>query len=57
MTRREIELIHHAMDEVHELQMSVEDRCGRKSILKRIDTIMGKLYELQYCDSETSRED
>ena len=50
MTRRELEYIMHAMDEVHSLQMSVEERGGSKRLLKRIDTIMGKLYDLQYCD-------
>lgn len=48
MTRRELEYIAHAMDEMHSLQVSVEERCGRKSLLKYIDTIIGKLYELQY---------
>lgn len=48
MERREFELIAHAMDEIHELKMLVEERNGNKSLLKRIDTILGKLYELQY---------
>lgn len=52
MTRQEIELINHAMNELHELQMSVEERGGRSGLLKRIDTIIGKLYDLQYYDQD-----
>lgn len=50
MTRREHELIAHAEDAMHELVRELEERSANKRLLKRIDTIVGKLYELHYSD-------
>jgi len=43
-----IETLNHAEDELLRLYWEIRDECGYSGIAKKLDTILGKVYNLKY---------
>ena len=46
MTREQLEMIEHAMQEMYKLVYSLDEQ-GKTREAKRVETILGKLYDLK----------
>lgn len=50
MTREQLEQIEHAEDILNALFWDIRDERGHAKMAKRLDTILGKIYNLKYCE-------
>lgn len=50
MTREQMEKISNAEDLLNEVYWELQEDKGHAKMVKRLDTILGKIYNLKYCE-------
>ena len=50
MTREQLEKIQQAEDELLSVFWDIREERGHKKMAKRLDTILGKINDLKYCE-------
>lgn len=50
MTREQMEKITHAEILLLDVYWDIQDEKGHSKMAKRLDTILGKIYNLKYCE-------